>query len=83
VAEFTEQAKADLAARLEIAPQQIVLVRSEAVEWSDSSLGCQVEGEDYVQALTAGYRIVLAVGDVYYEYHTDQQRMLLCEEPTE
>jgi hypothetical protein len=83
VAEFTEQARTDLAERLGIPPQQIVLVRSEAVEWSDSSLGCPFEGEDYVQALTVGYRIVLAVGDAYYEYHTDQQRMILCENPTE
>jgi hypothetical protein len=83
VAEFIDQARADLAARLAIAPQAIVLVRSEAVEWADSSLGCPLEGEEYIQALTAGYRILLAVGDAYYEYHTDQQRMLLCENPTE
>jgi hypothetical protein len=83
VAEFTEQARLDLAERLGIPSQEIVLVRSEAVEWSDSSLGCSLEGEEYVQALTVGYRIVLAVGDAYFEYHTDQQRMILCESPTE
>ncbi len=83
VAEFIEQARNDLAGRLGISPQEIVLVKSEAVEWSNSSLGCPQEGEDYVQALTTGYRVVLAVGDVYFEYHTDQQRMILCEEPTE
>jgi hypothetical protein len=82
VAEFIEQARFDLAGRLGIPSEEIVLVRSEAIEWPDSSLGCPLEDELYVQALTAGYRIVLAVGDVYYEYHTDQQRMILCETPT-
>jgi hypothetical protein len=83
VAEFTEQARNDLAGRLGIPVGEIVLVRSEAIDWSDSSLGCPQEGEEYIQAITTGYRIVMAVGDTYYEYHTDQQRMILCEESTE
>ncbi len=83
VAEFIEQAKVDLAKRLGVTPEEIVLVRSEAVEWSDSSLGCREEGGEYVQVPTVGYRIVLALGDQYYEYHTDQHRMMLCPNPTE
>ncbi len=82
-AEFIMQAKADLAAQLGADEQDIALVRSEVVEWTDSSLGCQEEGQTYVQATTVGYRIVLAVGESRYEYHTDQQRMILCANPTQ
>ncbi len=82
-AEFIIQATHDLAEELSIAPESIILVSSEALEWSDASLGCPNPGEDYLQVITPGYRIVLAVGDQRYEYHTDQQRMVLCANPTE
>jgi len=84
VAEFAAQARADLATELGVAAEQIAVVRSEAVEWSSSNLGCADEGSgDVVAAATTGYRIVLAYGEARYEFHTDQQRMILCEVPTE
>lgn len=83
VAEFIAQAKAELAARLGISIGEIALVRSEAVEWSNSSLGCAVQGETYVEVPTPGYRIILADGQDRYEYHTDLFRMILCEQPTQ
>ncbi|MBN1427676.1 MAG: hypothetical protein JXB07_04770 [Anaerolineae bacterium] len=82
VAEFIEGAKQDLASRLSISVDSIVVVSSEAVEWSDSSLGCPKAGQDYIQARVPGYRIVLAVEEIYYEYHTDYHRMEFCEMPT-
>ncbi len=83
-AEFIMQARTDLAQRLGVPPQAVALVRSEAVDWSDSSLGCRQEGEEEViKAITPGYRIVLAYGEERFEYHTDQQRMVACAEPTE
>ncbi len=82
VAEFIDGAKRDLASRLGISIESVVLVRSEAVEWSDSSLGCPEPGEDYVQVLVPGYRIVLAVEETYYEYHTDLQGWVFCPLPT-
>lgn len=83
VAEFIVQATQNLAEELGVAPESIVLTRSEAMEWSNSSLGCPEPGEEYLQVITPGYRIVLAVGEQRYEYHTDQQRMMLCLNPTE
>jgi hypothetical protein len=82
VAEFIIQAKKDLASRLGIATDSVVLVRSEAVEWPDSNLGCPKAGEEAIQVITPGYRIVLAVEETYYEYHTDLQRMEFCPLPT-
>lgn len=82
VAEFIEAAKKDLANRLGIAADSIVLVRSEAVEWPDSSLGCPKPGQIYEQVRIPGYRIVLAVEETYYEYHTDFQHPEFCPIPT-
>lgn len=83
VAEFIAQAKADLAARLGVAVDAITLVRSEAVEWTDASLGCREPGAEYAAVLVPGYRIILAFEDQFYEYHTDYQYWFFCENPTE
>jgi hypothetical protein len=83
-AEFIQQARADLAGRLEIPPDDIDVLGSESVEWMDSSLGCGLqEGEVAAQVITVGYRILLVAGDALYEYHTDQHRLLFCENPVE
>jgi hypothetical protein len=83
-AEFIGQARSDLADRLGMPVDAVVLVYSEAVEWSSSALGCSpAEGEEPAQMPTVGYRIVLAAGESQYEYHTDQHRMILCLEPLE
>ncbi len=39
------------------------VVVSEAHEWPDGALGCPEPGQFYTQAITPGYRVVLAVGD--------------------
>ncbi|MBN1313432.1 MAG: hypothetical protein JXB30_18640 [Anaerolineae bacterium] len=82
VAEFISEVKEDLASRLNVSVESVVVVSSEAVDWPDSSLGCPKAGEDYDQVLVPGYRIVLAVEDRYYEYHTDVHRWKFCELPT-
>ncbi len=83
VLEFIEQARTELAAQRGIDPAEIALARSEAVDWSDSSLGCALPGAAYQQVITPGYRIVLVIGEERFEYHTDQQRMFLCAAPTQ
>jgi hypothetical protein len=73
-------AKEDLAQRLGVAVDQIGLVSVEAVEWSDTSLGCPQPGMMYAQVITPGYRVVLEAGGQRYEYHTDTGRfVVLCE----
>jgi hypothetical protein len=69
----------DLALRLKLSEAQITLVRAEAVDWPDSSLGCPQPGMMYLQVVTPGYRLVLAAGSVTAEYHTDAGgRFVVC-----
>lgn len=83
VREFMLAAKMDLAEDLGVPVELVAVVRSEAVDWSDSSLGCAEQGQEYAEVSVPGYRIILAVEEEWYEFHTDQERMFLCEHPTE
>ncbi len=75
------RAVSDLSQRLGVAEDDIQVVGVEAVEWSDSSLGCPAEGMDYAQVITPGYEITLRVDEKEYSYHSDEGRfMLLCAE---
>jgi len=75
-------AVAALSEQTGVLPDKISLVSMEAVEWSDSSLGCPQEGFMYAQVITPGYLIVLEADGKQFEYHTDQQgnSAVLCEE---
>lgn len=61
-----------------LATRRIQVLSVSAVTWLESSLGCPREGEMYTQTETDGYRIVLAVGDTRYIYHTDIDRVIAC-----
>lgn len=56
------------------------LVSSEAVTWSDGSLGCGAPGQSYTQALVDGLRIVVEVAGRTYDYRFgDGDTPVLCE----
>jgi hypothetical protein len=79
-AELVERVRQDLANRLSIGPDLIRLVKVEAVDWSDSSLGCPAAGSFYLQVITPGYRMGLEVQGQSYEYHTDLNgKLVLCQ----
>lgn len=67
-------AKKDLSERLNIPVEEIKLVKEEAVDWPDASLGYQ-EGMMYTQVITPGFRIILKARDKLYEYHSDYKRI--------
>jgi hypothetical protein len=75
-------AVADLSEKTGVPPAEITLVSVEAVEWSDSSLGCPQEGFMYAQVITPGYLIVLEANGEQFTYHTDQQgkSIVLCKD---
>lgn len=70
-------ASQELAQRLEIQAEKIVLIEAKEVVWSDGSLGCPVKGMVYMQVLTPGYLIRLSANDMEYEYHTDKSSLVI------
>lgn len=66
---LVEEAVADLATRLQVAPATIEVLRTEEITWPDGSLGCPQPGEAYTQALVEGYRVILRHGARIYLYH--------------
>lgn len=80
---IVQAAKEDLAKRLGIDISGIGFVRSQAVNWSDSGLGCPQEGMMYMMVITPGYQVVLEAQGKEYFYHTGQtpQMFVFCENP--
>jgi hypothetical protein len=69
-----------LAKDIGVPESAIKLVGLEAVDWSDSSLGCPKPGENYLQVITPGYRVTLEAQGKTYEYHTDKTtRAVRCD----
>jgi len=66
---WMEQARDDLAQRLQINAGEIVLEQAENVTWSDGALGCPEPGMFYTQALVPGYRLVYRHAGSSYFYH--------------
>ncbi|MFQ6001453.1 MAG: hypothetical protein ACE5LG_07255 [Anaerolineae bacterium] len=76
---LVDLAKGDLARRLGVRVEEVTLVSAEAVEWPDASLGNPQPGMVYAQVITPGYKIILSAGGQEYEYHSDQERVVLVE----
>jgi hypothetical protein len=73
---------AHLAAELDVSTDHIQLLRLESALWTGPNLGCRVtrRTDDNLPEVP-GYRMVLAVDGVQYEYHTDNMdRVQLCPE---
>jgi hypothetical protein len=76
-------ARADLAAKLDVAAESIMVRESAAVVWNDGALGCPRPGQVYTQALEPGYRLILEHEGRQYDYRaTEHGYLLLCELPT-
>jgi hypothetical protein len=74
------QARADLAARLGVAPEAISVVEARSVVWPDGGLGCPAPGVLYPQVQVDGLLIRLAVDGATYAYHSGGGRgPFLCE----
>ena len=71
-----DMAKKDLAEKLNLQVENIQLVKQEAVDWPDSSLGYPEEGMMYSQVITPGFRIILKADGKFYEYHSDYKRIV-------
>lgn len=81
---LVQEAVADLASRLDVAPRDIELVSFEEVTWRDGSLGCPQPGRAYTQALVEGTRTVLRAQGQEWDYHSGGTRgPFLCSDPEE
>jgi len=68
-AELTRAAIEDAAQRMSVSLAEVTVISSEAVTWSDGSLGCPQPGMSYTQALVPGYRILVQAGGQTLRYH--------------
>ncbi len=77
-------ARADLAQRLSVNQDTIVLAAFSMVVWPDAGMGCPRPGMIYAQVQRDGYRIELEVDDRRYWYHGGAGRApFLCENPSQ
>lgn len=68
------ECQADLAERLDVDVERISVEEYTPVVWPDSSIGMATIGQQYTQALTRGYRAVLAGPNERYLYTTTDKR---------
>lgn len=75
-----QKVRMDLAQKLSLDISQVAVVKSEAVDWNDSSLGCPQSGHGYMDVITPGFKITLAANGQQYVYHTDMNNaFVLCQ----
>jgi len=83
VEKYISIAKKDLASRLQIDEDKIMLVKTEEKNWLNAALGCPSKGQFYAQGRVPGYRIWLEAGGIEYDYHTDLAgQVVLCPDLT-
>jgi hypothetical protein len=74
---------ADAAERTGIPVDDLVVVRSEFVEWPDGSLGCPEDGMLYPQVITPGYWVQVDADGEVLDYRAGTTGFFrLCESPT-
>jgi hypothetical protein len=77
-AELVILAQRRLGQELDLPSSRIRLVDISPVTWTDSSLGCPADGQTYRAVEIDGYRIVMAVANREYIFHTDSERLTPC-----
>jgi hypothetical protein len=83
--ELVSRAKADLAGRLGIPPDQVTLISVVNMEFTAQAFFCQTVKEritrDVPAEIISGQIILLAAGGEKYEYHVDENNLILCRRP--
>ncbi len=67
-----QAAVALLASTLNVSPDEITVLSSQAVEWPDGCLGVQRPGMMCTQAIVPGFRIILQTGEEQFEFRTNR-----------
>lgn len=82
-AEFALLAKRRIGEQLDLPVRRIALVDAAPYTWTDTSLGCPAPNVRYTSAQINGYRIVVAVNETEYIFHTDSVSLYSCEATNE
>lgn len=82
-AELAALGQRRISGELELPVRRVRVLDVVALTWEDSSLGCPISGQTYIRLPIIGYRIVLSAGDNQYVFHTDSERLILCEPENE
>lgn len=78
--EILDRILADAADRAEIDVSELRVVRDQAVEWPDGSLGCPEPGQFYTQAIVSGYWVEIEAPDETLDYRVSGEgNFKLCE----
>jgi hypothetical protein len=79
--EIVAAAVDDLAGRLTVAPDSIVVLLAEGVTWPDNSIGCPLRDRQYFDDPVEGTRVHLVARGELYRYHTggDRTQPFLCD----
>lgn len=67
-----------IAEDLDLPIRRIRAVDVRQMRWQDSSLGCPQPDQTYTPLIVDGYRIVVAVGEQEYIFHSDFDRLISC-----
>jgi hypothetical protein len=78
-ADMVALAQRRLATQLDLPTRRVRLVDVQTVTWTDSSLGCPVEGQTYNPAVVDGFRVEVAVADDVYIFHTNFESLMRCD----
>jgi hypothetical protein len=62
-------ARRELGARLGVSPEDLVLVHSLSLDFSDGGMGCPDAGAFYTQAIIPGFRLLYEVNEARYPFH--------------
>ena len=77
-AAMAAKAREDLATRLGVAPDQVIVADARRKRFDDAGLECPEDGIDYPAEPVDGYVLVLRHGSRNYTYHTDLERVVAC-----
>lgn len=80
---LVQKAIDDLASRLAMSPDDIVVMEAVSVVWPDGSLGCPQPGMEYTQVQVDGFHILLGANGNTHSYHGGGTNLdpFLCENP--
>ena len=71
-------ARKDLASRLGVAEQEIMIADASQTTFTDASLGCPEPGVEYEKKDRPGFVLKLRTGNRNFTYHTDLERTIPC-----